>query len=147
MSMLNLTYFLSNTFLKKIPFKLQTCFYSNTFFQSYTDYIVKDETSSLDMLATLKVLKMIHVIKSIHQFATNGHLSILYTLYLVLGNSVRFDLSRIVQLGNQPITSKNLNISKFSQFSKIPKFAVCYIFNLKFGHCSSLQLVHCNADM
>ena len=52
MSMLNLTYFLLNTFLKKCHFKLQTGFYSNTVFQSYTDYIVKDERSSIDMLAT-----------------------------------------------------------------------------------------------
>ena len=50
--MLNLTYFLLNTFLKKCHFKLQTSFYSNMVFQSYTNYIVNDETSSLDMLAT-----------------------------------------------------------------------------------------------
>ena len=50
---LNLTYFLLNIFLKKkIHFELQVGFYSNTVFYSYTDYIVKDETSSIDMLAT-----------------------------------------------------------------------------------------------
>ena len=49
---LNLTYFLLNTFLEKCHFDLQTSFYSNTVFQSYTDYIVNDETYSLNMLAT-----------------------------------------------------------------------------------------------
>ena len=33
-------------------FELQTGFYSNTVFQSYNDYIVNDETYSLDKIAT-----------------------------------------------------------------------------------------------
>ena len=52
MFMLNLTYFLLNTFLKKCHFKLQTGFYSNMVFLSYNDYIVKSETYSLDTLNT-----------------------------------------------------------------------------------------------
>ena len=49
---LNLTDFLFNTFLKKCHFKVQLSFYSNTVFYSYSEYIVKDETYSLDMFAT-----------------------------------------------------------------------------------------------
>ena len=37
---------------EKSHFKLQTGFYSNTVFLSYTDYIVNGEIYSLDMLAT-----------------------------------------------------------------------------------------------
>ena len=56
MIMLNLIYFkfMLNTFLKKWNFGLQSGFYSNTTFQSYTDYIVNDETYSLDILATTR---------------------------------------------------------------------------------------------
>ena len=50
MFLLNLTYFLLNT--KKCHFKLQTVFYSNTVLYSYFDYIVNDQTSSLDRLVT-----------------------------------------------------------------------------------------------
>ena len=49
---LNLTYFLLNKFLKKGHFKVQLSFYSTTVFYSYSEYIVKDETYSLDMFAT-----------------------------------------------------------------------------------------------
>ena len=50
---LNLTHFLLNTFLKKkCHFKVQLSSYSNTVFYSYSEYIVKDETYSLDMFAT-----------------------------------------------------------------------------------------------
>ena len=49
---LNLTHFLLNTFFLKCHFKVQLSFYSNTVFYSYSEYIVKDETYSLDMFAT-----------------------------------------------------------------------------------------------
>ena len=50
--MLNLTYLLLNTFLKKIHFELQVGFYSNTVFESYTDYILNDETYTIVMIDT-----------------------------------------------------------------------------------------------
>ena len=52
MFMLNLSYFLLNTFLKKCHFELQTAFYSNMVFKSYPDYIVNGETYILGVLAT-----------------------------------------------------------------------------------------------
>ena len=55
MFMLILTYFLLNTFLKKIYFELQVGFNLNTFFQSYPVYKANDETYSLDKLATLPI--------------------------------------------------------------------------------------------
>ena len=54
MFILNLTYFLLNTFWKKYHFEVQIAIYSNTVFYIYTDYIVNDETYSLDMLASTR---------------------------------------------------------------------------------------------
>ena len=53
MFMLNLTYFLLNIFLFKMPIWATGGFYTNTVFYSYTDYIVNDETYSLDKLLTM----------------------------------------------------------------------------------------------
>ena len=50
MFMLNFTYFLLDTFLKKIYFELQVGFHLKTFFQSYAVYKVNNETYSLDKL-------------------------------------------------------------------------------------------------
>ena len=56
MFMLNFTYFLLNTFLKKkIYFELKVGFNLKTFFQSYAVYKANDETYSLDKLATLAI--------------------------------------------------------------------------------------------
>ena len=37
----------------KCHFEIQVGFYSNTVFKSYTDYIVNDETYSLDKVAAI----------------------------------------------------------------------------------------------
>ena len=52
MFMLNFTYFLLNTFLKKTYFELQVGIHLNTLFQSYAAYKANDETYSLDKLPT-----------------------------------------------------------------------------------------------
>ena len=73
MFMLNFTYLLLNTFLKKkIYFELQVGFYSNTLFQSYAVYKLNDETYSLDMLATSQYQRVASYQRPIRGFDKNS---------------------------------------------------------------------------